>query len=145
MNTILSRAIARFLLPVSFIAAVAILVKGHSSVGDGFSAGVTAASGILLQYLAFRPREVEELFPVRHSTTIAMAGLLLAFSIVFLPVFFGFPLLTHFPVSGEAVTKLGTLELHTATLFDLGVFGLVFGFIVSTMRAFMHVEQEGST
>lgn len=142
MNTVLSSGIAKILLPVSFVIAVGILIKGYSSVGDGFSAGVTAASGILLQYLAFQPKDVEDLLPVRYSINIAMTGLLLAFSIVFGPVLFGFPLLTHFPHSGEAVTKLGSLELHTATLFDLGVFGLVFGFIVTTMRALMYVERE---
>ena len=142
MSTILSSRIARLLLPVTFIGAVALLVKGYHSVGDGFSAGVTAASGILLQYLAFKPREVGELAPVRYSIPIAMAGLLLAFSVVFGPVMFGLPLLTHFPQPNETVMALGTLELHTALLFDLGVFGLVFGFIVTTMRALMRVEQE---
>ena len=145
MSTILSSGIARLLLPVTFIAAIALLVKGYHSVGDGFSAGVTAASGILLQYLAFRPSEVEQLIPVRYSVAIAMLGLLLAFFVVFLPVFFGLPVLTHFPRPEETVTKLGTLELHTAVLFDLGVFGLVFGFIVTTMRALMRVEQERPT
>lgn len=142
MSTILSSRVARLLLPVTFIAAIALLVKGYQSVGDGFSAGVTAASGILLQYLAFKPGEVRELAPVRYSITIAMAGLLLAFSVVFTPVLFGLPLLTHFPRPDENVTTLGTLELHTAILFDLGVFGLVFGFIITTMRALMRVEEE---
>ena len=143
MSTILSSAIARLLLPVTFIAAAASLIKGYSSVGDGFSAGVTAASGILLQYLAFKPQVVENLAPVRYSINIAMAGLLLAFAIVFWPAIFGLPILTHFPRPDEPVATLGTLEFHTAILFDLGVFGLVFGFIVTTMRALMRVEQEG--
>lgn len=142
MSTVLSTGIARLLLPVTFVYAIALLVKGYSSVGDGFSAGVTAASGILLQYLAFKPREVQELTLVRYSITIAMAGLLLAFSVVFGPVLFGLPLLTHFPQPGHHVVTWGILELHTAILFDLGVFGLVFGFIVTTMRALMRVERE---
>lgn len=142
MSTVLSTGIARLLLPVTFVYAIALLVKGYSSVGDGFSAGVTAASGILLQYLAFKPREVQELTLVRYSITIAMAGLLLAFSVVFGPVLFGLPLLTHFPQPGHDVVTWGVLELHTAILFDLGVFGLVFGFIVTTMRALMRVERE---
>lgn len=142
MSTILSSGIARLLLPVTFVGALAFLIKGYNSVGDGFSAGVTAACGILLQYLAFKPQVVAELPPVRYSISIAMAGLLLAFLVVFVPVIFGFPLLTHFPAPGEEVVTLGMLELHTAVLFDIGVFGLVFGFIVTTMRALMRVEQE---
>lgn len=142
MSTILSSGIARFLLPVTFIGAVALLVKGYGSVGDGFSAGVTAACGILLQYLAFSPREVEALFPVRYSVHIALSGLYLAFAVVFWPAVFGMPVLTHFPRPEAEVISLGTLELNTAILFDLGVFGLVFGFIVTTMRALLRVEQE---
>lgn len=143
MSTVLSSGIARLLLPVTFISAVALLVKGYGSVGDGFSAGVTAASGILLQYLAFKPQVVEELFPVRYSINIAMAGLSLAFLVVFWPAVFGMPILSHFPRPEEHVTTLGMLELHTAVLFDLGVFGLVFGFVVTTMRALMRVESRG--
>lgn len=142
MSTILSGGIAKLLLPVTFISAVALLIRGYTSTGDGFSAGVTAASGILLQYLAFKPQVVEELTPVRYSINIAMAGLLLAFAVVFWPVILGLPILTHFPRPGEATATLGTLEFHTAILFDLGVFGLVFGFIVTTMRALMRVEQD---
>jgi multisubunit Na+/H+ antiporter MnhB subunit len=143
MSTVLSSGIARLLLPITFIGAAALLVKGYGSVGDGFSAGVTAACGVLLQYLAFKPQLVEELFPVRYSINIAMAGLSLAFVVVFWPAVFGMPILTHFPRPEEHVTTWGTLELHTAILFDLGVFGLVFGFIVTTMRALMLVEQKG--
>jgi multicomponent Na+:H+ antiporter subunit B len=143
MSTILSTGTARLLLPLTCIGAIALLVKGYHSVGDGFSAGVTAASGVLLQYLAFRPEEVRALLPVRYSILIAMTGLLLAFSVAFIPVFAGLPVLTHFPRPEEAVTYLGTLELHTAILFDLGVFGLVYGFIVTTMRSLIRVEQGG--
>jgi multisubunit Na+/H+ antiporter MnhB subunit len=89
MSTVLSSGIARLLLPITFIGAAALLVKGYGSVGDGFSAGVTAACGVLLQYLAFKPQLVEELFPVRYSINIAMAGLSLAFVVVFWPAVFG--------------------------------------------------------
>jgi multicomponent Na+:H+ antiporter subunit B len=143
MKTVLSSGIARLLLPVTFVGAIALLVKGYVAVGDGFSAGVTAASGILLQYLAFKPQIVEQLSPVRYSTWIAIAGLLLTFSVVFGPVLFGLPLLVHFPLPGKEVSTIGTLELHTSVLFDLGVFGLVFGFIVTFMSSIMRVEREG--
>jgi hypothetical protein len=41
--------------------------------------------------------------------------------------------LTHVPTPNEAVISLGTLELHTAVLFDIGVFCLVFGFVVGVL------------
>ena len=59
----------------------------------------------------------------------AVVGLLLAFA----PTLFGRPVLTHAPAPDEAVLSLGTLELHTAVLFDVAIFCLVFGFVVGVL------------
>jgi multicomponent Na+:H+ antiporter subunit A len=59
----------KLLLLPTLMAAVAILVKGYAEPGDGFSAGVVAALGILLQYLAFGREQVERLLPVRNLET----------------------------------------------------------------------------
>ena len=52
-----------------------------------------------------------------------------------MPLFVGDPLLTHYPPPGADVIYLGTLELITAVAFDVGVFLLVFGFVVGTIGA----------
>ncbi len=128
--TDLTRMVIRALLLPSFMVAAAILVKGYSSTGDGFSAGVVAALAILLQYVGFSHEEVARWLPVHRAFELAFGGLLLAFLVVFTPVLFGGAPVTHFPPPGARVVHLGTLELHTALLFDLGVFALVVGFSV---------------
>jgi hypothetical protein len=50
------------------------------------------------------------------------------------PLFVGEPLLTHYPPPGSEVIYLGTLEVITAVAFDAGIFLLVFGFAVGTIR-----------
>ena len=49
MSRAVTRVVARMLLAPILVVALAILVKGFVDVGDGFSAGVVAALGILLQ------------------------------------------------------------------------------------------------
>lgn len=134
MNTLLVRLISRLLLMPSFVVAVAVLVKGYAQPGDGFSAGVIAAMGLLLQYIAFGFEMIEAHLPVRHAAWLATGGLALALATVFVPPLFGYPALTHFPRPGEPVIHAGLLAVHTAVLFDIGVFALVLGFSISVLR-----------
>lgn len=134
-TTPLTRAVARLLLPASAVTAAALLVKGYADVGDGFSAGVVAATGVLLQYLAYGAARAERWLPVRHAPAIAVLGLAIALAVAGAPLLGGRPILHHVPAPGADVTHLGRLELHTAVLFDVGVFLLVVGFLVTVMRA----------
>ncbi|MEW6638623.1 MAG: MnhB domain-containing protein, partial [Actinomycetota bacterium] len=128
--------IARLLYLPTLLVAAAILVKGFAETGDGFSAGMVAALGVLLRYLAFGHEKAKRLPPVRYATGIAFAGLLVALSVAAAPLFFGEAVLTHYPPPGTEPVHLGTLELMTAVLFDFGVFLLVFGFAVGLASFF---------
>lgn len=144
MTTALTRTAARLVLAPTMVVAAAILVKGYSDVGDGFNAGVVAALGVLTQYLAFGRSEVERLLPVRLAPAAAITGLVLALTVTFAPVLVGDPPLTHLPGPGEDVVRLGTLELLTAVVFDVGVFLLVLGFSVAAIDAIARRSAEGS-
>ena len=133
MTSLLTRTVAKLLLLPTLVAAFALLVKGYVQPGDGFSAGVVAGLGVVLQYLAFGRERAERLPVVRHAGIVAFVGLLLALLVALLPLFMGDPILTHYPPPGGKVVHLGTLELLTAVLFDVGVFLLVFGFAVGTV------------
>ncbi|MDQ5812435.1 MAG: oxidoreductase, partial [Actinomycetota bacterium] len=133
---VVTRAIARLLYLPTLLVAAAILVKGFVETGDGFSAGVVGALGVLLRYLAFGHEEAKRLLPVRYATAVAFAGLLVALSVAAAPLFFGEAVLTHYPPPGTEPVHLGTLELMTAVLFDFGVFLLVFGFAVGVVSFF---------
>lgn len=135
MTNVLTQTLARLLLAPILVVSVAVLVKGYADVGDGFAAGVIAALGILLQYLAFGRAEVERLLPIRLVPAGAFAGLLGALALAFWPVLRGDELLEHLPAAGASVTQLGTLELVTAVLFDLAVFLLVLGAVVGIVHA----------
>ena len=132
--TILTRVIARLLMAPLLVLSIAILVKGYTDVGDGFTAGLLAAIGVLMQGLAFGQDEAERLLPVRWAYRIAFVGLLIGLALLLASLIAGRPIFTHLPRPGERPVKLGTLELITPVLFDAGVFLLVLGTVVSAVH-----------
>ena len=144
MTSVLTQSVARLLLAPILVVAVATLVKGYADVGDGFSAGVIAALGILLQYMAFGREEAERQLPVRLLPACTFAGLLAALAVAFWPVLRGDALLEHLPPPGASVIELGTIELITAVLFDVAVFLLVLGALVGIVHAIARSGEEGA-
>jgi multicomponent Na+:H+ antiporter subunit B len=127
--------IAPRLLGPALMVAAAIIVKGYTDVGDGFSAGVIVALAISLRYITFGPERAERSLPVlRHAPVLAAGGLLLALAVGFAPVLNGDPPFTHWPAPEADVVKFGTLELISAVAFDIGVFLLVCGALVTLVH-----------
>ncbi len=133
---VVTRAVARLLFLPTLLVAAAILVKGYAQTGDGFSAGVVAALGVLLLYLALGREKAEKLAPVRHAAAVAFAGLFVALCVAAAPLFLGEAVLTHYPPPGSKPVYLGTLELITPVLFDAAIFFLIFGFVVGMVSLF---------
>jgi multicomponent Na+:H+ antiporter subunit B len=121
-------------LPIQMIA-LAVLIKGYADIGDGFSAGVIASLGIILQAVAFGPAEFDRLPLARFAPLATFTGLLIAMVTAFYPVLLGRPILYHYPPAGEHVVHFGSLELITPVAFDVGVFLVVIGFSVGSLAA----------
>jgi multisubunit Na+/H+ antiporter MnhB subunit len=144
MTTVLTQTVARALFLPSLVVAVAVLVKGYVGTGDGFAAGVIAALAVLMQAVVFGLEEVRHHLRLRFAPIVAFTGLGIGLAVGFVPALLERPIMTHSPAPGDEVVHLGTLELLTAVLFDIGVFLLVLGFAVSaiTMFARAHVRRE---
>jgi multisubunit Na+/H+ antiporter MnhB subunit len=135
--------VARGLLLPTLVVAVALLVKGYADVGDGFAAGIVAALGILLQYLAFGHDEVRRALPVHLAPVVAFGGLALAVAVLLVPVFLGGAPLEHWPAPGDEAIHIGSLELITPFVFDIGVFGLVLGAAVTLIDVLIEAGEDG--
>jgi len=146
MTTVMTRSVSRILLLPTFMIAFAVMIKSYADIGDGFSAGVIASLGILLQGIAFGADEFDRLPLVRYAPLAAIAGVFIALCIAFGPVVAGKPILTHWPPAGGEVVHFGALEFFTPLLFDAGVFLVVFGFCVGSVssiaRALQRQERE---
>ena len=142
MSDVIDLVAPRLLGPAVMVAA-AIIVKGYTDVGDGFSAGVIVALAISLRYVAYGTEGAERSLPVlRHAPVVAAGGLLLALAVGFFPVLAGEPPFTHHPGPGEHVIKIGTLELISAMAFDVGVFLLVCGMLVTLVHHLARLVEE---
>jgi multicomponent Na+:H+ antiporter subunit B len=135
------RLVARLLLAPLLVLSLALLVKGYTSVGDGFTAGILAALGVTMQSVAGGPARVE-LLPLRWAYRLAFVGLLLSLALMIVPLAEGEALFTHSPPPGSEAVKLGTLELITPVLFDAGVFLLVLGTVVASVQLIARTDRE---
>lgn len=140
--TVMTQSVARVLLLFSWMVAFAILVKGYVEAGDGFSAGVVAALGILIQYLAFGTDIASRILPLQRAMYVSATGLLIALSVALITAIDGDPIMTHWPPVGDDPIYLGSLELITAFAFDIGVFMLVLGFCVGVIDMLAHAFKE---
>jgi multicomponent Na+:H+ antiporter subunit B len=145
VSTVPVRVVSRLLFAPVLVIALAVLVKGYADVGDGFSAGVIAALGVLLQYLAFGREEAERQLPIRAVPALAFIGLLAALAVAVVPLLRGESLLTHWPPPGGDVIHVGTLELITAVAFDISVFALVLGASVGIIHSLAAATDESES
>jgi multisubunit Na+/H+ antiporter MnhB subunit len=143
---VILEVVALRLLGPALMFAAAIIVKGYADVGDGFSAGVVVALAIGLRYVVLGPDRAEEDLPIlRRAPQVAAAGLLVALASGFFPVIFGDPPFTHRPGPGAHVVEIGSLELITAVLFDIGVFLLVTAVLVILVHQLSRLVQGSSS
>jgi multicomponent Na+:H+ antiporter subunit B len=134
VSVILEVVASRLLGPAVMVAA-ALIVKGYTDVGDGFSAGVVVAVAVALRCVTLGPERAERGLPVLRRAPLGIAaGMLIVLAVGFFSVLAGDPPLTHQPPPGADVIEVGTLELITAVAFDIGLFLVVVGALVTLVR-----------
>ncbi|HWV35645.1 MAG TPA: MnhB domain-containing protein [Thermomicrobiales bacterium] len=131
---------ARILFLPCWVIAIGVMLQGYGDVGDGFSAGVIAALGVLLQGLAFGADELDRMAVSRYAPVLTFVGLGIALVTVFLPLVFGQDLMTHWPGMNHHAITFGSLEFITPVVFDIGVFLIVYGFCVGGVHAVAREE-----
>ena len=77
MGSVILRKAARYLFPVIMLFSIYLLLRGHNEPGGGFVGGLAAASGFILNQLAFDLQSTKKLMNVESLTLIGV-GLLTA-------------------------------------------------------------------
>ncbi len=98
---------------------------GHNNPGGGFIGGLMTSAAIVLLLLAYDLKTVGNILPIDFKVLIGI-GLLFAVGTATGSLLFNVPFLTH--VFGDFyIPILGETALHTAVLFDVGVYLVVVG------------------
>ena len=129
------RTVARFAIPLTVCVSFVIFMQGHNLPGGGFIAGVMAGAAGAVYLLAFGTTRAARV----PWWKISIIGLLLSVITGTVPFLLGRPYMQH-AIWHFEVPVIGPYELPTATFFDLGIYLIVFG---TLMTVFIELAQEG--
>ncbi len=129
MQSLILSTATRLLVGLILVFAVYLLWRGHHLPGGGFAGALVAATGFALFTLAEGAQAVGQALRTDPSRIIA-AGLALVLAVGLLPIFFGRPFLT-----GLWWSPGKDLSLGTPLVFDIGVFLVVLGAVLTLLLA----------
>lgn len=138
-RSLILRTVSLALLYVILVFSLYMFFLGHNGPGGGFIAGLIAAAVILIQYLAFSRFNLDETFRRTFHRLIGF-GLVVAGGSGLIGPLLGQSFLTGYH---RGITLPGGmhLELSSVLLFDLGVYLLVIGAVISV---FLALEEQRS-
>jgi multicomponent Na+:H+ antiporter subunit B len=131
-NDIILQTVTKFTLFVIILFSVHLFFAGHYYPGGGFVGGLMTSGAIVLLLLAFDIKTVKTILPVDYIKMIAV-GLIFAIGTGAGGLFFDVPFLTH-AYTYVDLPLLGKTSLHTAVLFDTGVYLVVIGVTMTIIQ-----------
>ncbi|MCE8006438.1 Na+/H+ antiporter subunit B [Aestuariivita sp.] len=134
MNSVILRAGTRYLTGLLLIFSVYMLLRGHNEPGGGFIGGLIGSTGFVLFAVACGTADARRALRV-DPQSIAMVGLGLALLSGLFAAFFGDDLFTgQWLFLGATETEKG-LPISTVLAFDIGVYLVVFGSVLTLVFA----------
>ncbi|ARF16594.1 Na(+)/H(+) antiporter subunit B [Sporosarcina sp. P3] len=132
-NDVILQTAAKVVFFIIFLFSIHIFFAGHYAPGGGFVGGLLTTGAILLLLLAFDIRTIQQILPFNFTVMTAI-GLLLALGTAAGSIFFNVPFFTH--AFGDFDLPLfGHTSLHTAMLFDSGVYLVVVGSAITIIQS----------
>jgi multicomponent Na+:H+ antiporter subunit A len=127
--SLILRTTTRFLFTLLLLYSLYLLLRGHDAPGGGFIGGLTASGAFALYLLAYGAQGARAVLRVSPRGLLAV-GLLLALLSGIVPLLMGAPFLAaQWTTLGAASAT--PLKLGTPLLFDLGVYLVVVGFVMT--------------
>lgn len=131
-NDVILQTTAKVVFFIIFLFSIHIFFAGHYAPGGGFVGGLLTTGAILLLLLAFDIRTIQQILPF-NFTIVTAIGLVLALSTAAGSIFFNVPFFTH-AFSDFDLPLFGKTSLHTAMLFDSGVYLVVVGSAITIIQ-----------
>lgn len=132
-NDVILQTTAKVVFFIIFLFSIHIFFAGHYSPGGGFVGGLLTTGAIVLLLLAFDLRTIQQILPF-NFTIMTAVGLLLALGTAAGSIFFNVPFFTH-AFDDFDLPLFGETSLHTAMLFDSGVYLVVVGSAITIIQS----------
>ncbi len=129
MKSIILQTATRYMHPILLLFSVFLLLRGHYFPGGGFVGGLVASIAFVLHSVAYGTPTTLKILQFDPMTFIT-AGLALASFSMFLPVFFGYPVMTGLWLD-QPIPVVGMIG--TAIIFDIGVYLVVIGVVLTIL------------
>jgi multicomponent Na+:H+ antiporter subunit B len=134
MNSVILRAGTRYLAGILLVFSVYMMLRGHNEPGGGFIGGLTGATGFVLYAIACGTKDARDALRVMPQT-LAIWGLGIALAAGLFAAVFGDALFTgQWLFIGATETDKG-LPLSSVLVFDIGVYLVVFGSVLTLVFA----------
>lgn len=138
MQSIILRTASPVLIALQVLLAIWLFLRGHNQPGGGFVGGLVAASSIVLYTVAFGAEAARNALRLEPRILIAW-GLIIALSSGIISFFLG----DNF-FSGQWLVLPLIGKVGTPVLFDIGVFSVVQGVVLSMIFA-LESQDDAST
>ena len=137
-TTVILRTVARVVVPIILVTAVALLLQGHNRPGGGFIGGVLTVTAFALMYVVFGVDSLGDVVGTDDGATdyyrwLFAGGLALALGAGIVPALLGGAFLQQGVLFVEHLPLYGELEVASALAFDLGVYGVVVGALLTVV------------
>ena len=129
MNSSILQTATRYLLPILLLFSVFLLLRGHYYPGGGFVGGLVASIAFVLHSFAYGTDNTMKILRYKPLSLIPI-GLAVSTLSMFLPVFFGSPVMTGLWLE-DPIPVIGMIG--TALFFDIGVYLVVIGTVLTIL------------
>ena len=130
MNSVILRAGTRYLAGLLLLVSVFMLLRGHNEPGGGYISGLIGSSGLVLYAIACGTKDARAALRLPPET-IAVLGLLIALGAGLIAALFGDDFFTGQWLFVGATEDDKGLPISTVLMFDIGVYGAVFGSVLA--------------
>lgn len=131
-NDVILQTISKIIFFMIILFSMHMFFAGHYYPGGGFVGGLLTSGAFVLMLLAFDLKTVKQVFPLDFKILIGI-GLLFAAGTSAGALLFNVPFLTH-AYDYFNLPLLGKTSLHTAVLFDIGVYLVVVGVTMTIIQ-----------
>lgn len=131
-NNVILQTAAKVIFFIILLFSIFIFFAGHHSPGGGFVGGLLTTGAFVLLLIVYDLKTVQQILPFNFIIVVAV-GLLLSLGMASGSLVFNVPFFTH--VFGDFnLPLIGETSLHTAMIFDAGVYLVVVGSVMTIIQ-----------